>query len=274
MDREKLKTVLIIILVASLVPAAAYRYKAARDPYAREIPVFTYHRICPDEEYSSFSREKDLWTKTSDFEKEMRWLHRHGYRTVSMDELYRWHQGRLDLPKKTVAITFDDGYYSVIRYALPIMEKYHIKGTMFVIGNMVTEHQDTEDPMAYVSRDTIRELRRTCPELEFQSHSYGLHHDSNRNAVIYRTKYPGILRDFRRQEKVLGKGVYVIAYPYGYRTEGFEKAARKSGYRMAFLYGQQRGVRRSDPLFSLPRIGVRGDVDPEVAFFRWLRDDQ
>lgn len=203
MNIEKIKTVLIFFLIAALLPAGLLRYKAVRDPYAREIPVFTYHRICPDEAYGSFSREKDLWTKAGDFEKEMRWLHRHGYRTVSMDE-----------------------------------------------------------------------LRRTCPELEFQSHSYGLHHDSNKNAVIYRTKYPWILKDFRRQEKLLGKGVDVIAYPYGYRTEGFEKAARKSGYRMAFLYGQQRGVRRSDPLFSLPRIGVRGDVDPEVAFFRWLEDDQ
>lgn len=273
MQKEKIKTVLIFFLIAALLPAGIHRYQVNRNPYAREIPVFTYHRICPDNEYHSLSKEKDLWTKTSDFEKEMGWLHNHGYRTISMDELYRWHQSQLDLPKKTVAITFDDGYYSVIRYGLPIMKKYHIKATMFVIGNMVTEHQNSIDPLAYVSLDTIREMGRNCPELEFQSHSYGLHHDSNKNAVIYRTKYPGILRDFQRQEKVLGKDGDVIAYPYGYGTEGFESAARESGYKMAFLYGQQRGVRQTDNVFRLPRIGVRGDVNTEVAFFRWLKNE-
>ena len=116
-------------------------------------------------------------------------------------------------------------------------------------------------------------MGRNCPELEFQSHSYGLHHDSNKNAVIYSTKYPGILRDFQRQEKVLGKDGDVIAYPYGYGTEGFESAARESGYKMAFLYGQQRGVRQTDNVFRLPRIGVRGDVNTEVAFFRWLKNE-
>lgn len=43
---------------------------------------------------------------------------------------------------KAVAVTFDDGYYGVVRHALPVMSEFGIPATIFVVTDYVRENED------------------------------------------------------------------------------------------------------------------------------------
>lgn len=61
---------------------------------------------------------------------------------------------------KLVALTFDDGPSNVTEKVLDILERYHIKGTFFLIGQQVTE--DKKDTL-------LRQLKLGC---EIANHSW------------------------------------------------------------------------------------------------------
>jgi peptidoglycan/xylan/chitin deacetylase (PgdA/CDA1 family) len=51
---------------------------------------------------------------------------------VRLEEVSKWLKGKGDLPDNAVAITFDDGYLSTKKKALPILEEKNIPATVYV----------------------------------------------------------------------------------------------------------------------------------------------
>lgn len=98
------------------------------------IPVVMYHtvgRVMADWQWSF------LTVPAAIFEDHLRWLVRKGYRTVDLDELYKHVTGEHVLPRRSVALTFDDGYLDNWTYVAPLLRKYGCKGTVFVNPDFV-----------------------------------------------------------------------------------------------------------------------------------------
>ncbi|MFN3870946.1 MAG: polysaccharide deacetylase family protein [Aquificaceae bacterium] len=89
--------------------------------------ILLYHKVI---KYPSF----DLWWKT--FDMELRFL-KDFFRVVSLDEVLEYLSARKELPKRTVAITFDDGYADNYIYAYPLLKKHRLKATLFVASSRV-----------------------------------------------------------------------------------------------------------------------------------------
>ncbi|MBZ5695436.1 MAG: polysaccharide deacetylase family protein [Acidobacteriia bacterium] len=66
------------------------------------------------------------------FEAQMRYIKKH-YRVVPLGQMCReLHEERPVAP--TLAVTFDDGYRDLYRYAFPVLQKYGIPATIYLIG--------------------------------------------------------------------------------------------------------------------------------------------
>ena len=57
-----------------------------------------------------------------------------GYVLISLDACADWLEGRVVLPSRTAAVTFDDGYASVAEAALPVLQRLRVPATVFVVG--------------------------------------------------------------------------------------------------------------------------------------------
>jgi len=64
-------------------------------------------------------------------------LAREGCATLTMAEVARHLQAGTPFPRRAMAITFDDGFGSVAEIAQPILARYSLKATVYVITGML-----------------------------------------------------------------------------------------------------------------------------------------
>ena len=92
--------------------------------------VVTYHRIAPVQ--GSLGLDPTMISATPDgFVRQMKYLANH-YNIISIcDILYAISNGK-GLPPRATLISFDDGYYDLIKYAWPILQKLKLPAVIFV----------------------------------------------------------------------------------------------------------------------------------------------
>ena len=93
------------------------------------VPVFMYHSVgVPNIKW----KWNYLTTHFEDFEKELIYLRKNNYSTISLDDLYNYINYHKKIPKKSIILTFDDGYVDNYIFAYPLLKKYGFKGTIFI----------------------------------------------------------------------------------------------------------------------------------------------
>ena len=170
--KNKFKFFLIFIIIFILF-TLIYLYKNPK------IAVLCYHNIATEQEKENFPDEND-WTITTDnFKAHLDYLKKNNYKTLTMDEFYKWKTGELKLPYKSVLITFDDGFLSNYQYAFKLLKDYNMNATVFVVGNFIdnsTQNDWDGNIKTYMTKDILNSLENEYPNIEIYSHSYNLHY--------------------------------------------------------------------------------------------------
>ncbi|MGZ5438009.1 MAG: polysaccharide deacetylase family protein [Pyrinomonadaceae bacterium] len=151
------------------------------------------------------------------FEDQLRWLSRRR-RVVSLEETL------IRSPKDSVvAITFDDGYRDNLTIALPLLEKYSLPMTLFVVAGFV-------DSDGYLSEEELREMARH-PLVTIGSH--GLSHP---NFTLLATDEARLeLKESKqRLQEIIGRKVDLLAWPYGECNPELERLSGACGYRASW----------------------------------------
>ncbi|MBQ5821842.1 MAG: polysaccharide deacetylase family protein, partial [Selenomonadaceae bacterium] len=94
------------------------------------VPVLSYHQV-NDEDNNA------LTVPTAVFEQQMAYLHDNGYHAITPDQLNAYLTEGAPLPEKPVLITFDDGYRDNYENAFPILQKYGMTATIFLISDFM-----------------------------------------------------------------------------------------------------------------------------------------
>jgi len=118
---------------------------------ARSIPILTYHHI-------NTIKEDMVTVRVDHFEAQMAFLHRQGYRTLFIHELVSLLRGDHPAPTRAVALTFDDGYRDNYRFAFPILKKFGLKATIFVVTGWMAKDRAGPSPEQTVTHHQCQEL--------------------------------------------------------------------------------------------------------------------
>lgn len=98
----------------------------------KNIVVLMYHRII-DSDYNFWKLNVSPVT----FEKHIKYISEN-YRVLRLED--EWND-LTEVGQKYVVITFDDGYVDNYKYALPILEKYHVPATIFVSTDLIDKNE-------------------------------------------------------------------------------------------------------------------------------------
>ncbi len=91
--------------------------------------ILMYHKIAP-EAYPYYGAS----VTPSIFEKQIRIILKH-YRVMALEELINRHP--INARKNFIALTFDDGYRGIYRWAFPILRKYNLPATVFLTTDYI-----------------------------------------------------------------------------------------------------------------------------------------
>lgn len=148
----------------------------AKENESATVVILMYHSLLKDPaRHGKYVVSPDL------FESDLKYLKEHGYSFVGIQELIDFVYSGDPLPKKSIVITFDDGYYNNYLYAYPLLEKYDAKMVISVIGKY-TDLYDGEKPNAYYSHvtwDMINEMLASG-RVEIGNHTYSMHTNGER----------------------------------------------------------------------------------------------
>ncbi|MEH7225899.1 polysaccharide deacetylase family protein [Bacillus sp. JJ1566] len=206
----------------------------------RKVPILVYHSI---DEFKGLG-SKELYVTPKNFEKQMIYLRDHGYTLLTFD---RWQD--TNKVNKPIFITFDDGYKNNLN-AFGIFqnlknERFKPTGTIFVISDFIGR----------TNRLSKSDLKMMADSgiISIQSHT-ATHPDlakiKNVEAELKGSK--------EIIQKVTGKPVIALAYPYGNFNNKIV-AETKKYYMFGItttpeLYSEQ-GIK--DELYLLPRIYIK-----------------
>lgn len=199
----------------------------------------------------------------------MNYLYKKGYKTISTEEFYEWYKGKVEYYGKTCMITLDDGMYEEYYLVYPILKKYNLKATSFLIGkkiNNITEKYN-KNKINYIGLDVINKIRKEYPNFEFQSHSFNIHYKINNIKKIYTMNYQEIEKDFLMNKKF---NFSSMAYPYGAFNNEIKILLKKYNFSVAFTFGQYGPASRFNDRFLIPRIKINSS-DTLNTLKQWLR---
>jgi hypothetical protein len=127
--------------------------------------ILRYHSVSEAHDRTELYLDHSLTVSSQVFERQMRFVTRH-YTAVPLAELVdRLRQGQA-LPKKAVAVTFDDGYRDNYTRAFPILRRYHVPATFYLTTGCIENRQILWTAyLRYILTVTeVAELRLTQPE--------------------------------------------------------------------------------------------------------------
>ncbi len=233
------------------------------------IPILTFHSIVPDEDKENYYSKNQWVGKESTFEEMMKYLHDNDYHTLTLDEFYKWYKGEIELKKNAVLITFDDGKTDNYYFAAPILKKYDIHATFFIIGNKIEETTKPYTPgrVDYVGEDAMDDIRENYPTIELQSHSYGFHYQKDKHYKVQDFSKEELLEDFEKQKEL---GFEYIAYPYGVYNDDVIAAAKEKDFKLGFAFKKYGYAYRGNNQYAIPRIKINGEVDLDYLK-KWLK---
>lgn len=224
-----------------------------------EIPIIGYHHLALKEDKERYFKN-NMWVNSVDsFEAQMKLLHDEGYHSVTLDDLYLWRMGKKKLPKKSICITFDDGFQSSIRYADPILEKYGFTASVFVIGALVPKTSKPYD--ASLRQHSSIEDMKHAKTLSFYAHSYDLHHKKD-GFRVHQLNKKQLIEDTNRMKQYASIDYY--AYPYGKYNDTIEEVLEESGTKLAFGFNENRKAKITDDPYALPRFNVNAYTKIDV----------
>ncbi|MFH1761965.1 MAG: polysaccharide deacetylase family protein [bacterium] len=202
-----------------------------------EVPVFMFHTV----EYRSFREQ-------------MEFLKINGYNTIAADDIFAFIKGGSPIKSGSVMLTFDDGRKSLWTVAYPLLKEYGFKATAFIIPGCIGT---ARKKYPVVSWEEVK-IMHEDGIMDFQSHT--LNHDLNlgeispENEAIVMDSF--VKSKSMIEERLPGKKVIHLCYPYGIGSKKSVELSKKAGYVSNFwvTVENKRTNRQGDDPYYITRM--------------------
>ena len=197
------------------------------------IPVLMYHHFA----IRDMGSGNDVVTTVQELEDHLRTFRAEGYKVISLEELDKLLKqaekkpvsdgNGLNLGRKYLCITMDDGYYSNYELAYPLFQKYRSPASVFAVTDYVTEQIG-------IKKFTWKQAQ----EMEESGYVKVYSHSANHQAVTAGEEEL-FLASMQKSEETLQENlekdrVKAMAYPNGRYTETAQQLLTEDGYQMQF----------------------------------------
>ncbi len=221
----------------------------------RRVPILMYHSVAREPSEAT----RGLSVSPTAFARQMEMLGERGFTPLTTARLAAaWRAPGGPLPERPVLITFDDGYESVHRYALPVLAAHGFASTLFVSTGWLRGAHDTGGGLdVMLDWGQVRELAAAGAEIGGHSHTH---------PQLDQLPDAELRRELRRCRDIIadetGTRPASFAYPYGYSSRRVRERVREAGFAQSLAVGNTLARRAQGP-YALRRVTVRRSTGPE-----------
>jgi len=249
--------------------------------------ILTYHKI------------RDV----ANFERQIDYLVRKKYNLLSLSDFLSGYSART-LTSRDVLITFDDGDYSILDHALPVLKKFSCPAVAFVVTGLIgTDEPFWWDEIEFHTHDVgkVQEAKRVMnnerlnllknirsaskkPPLKYrqltveelrklEQGGVAIANHSHTHPMLDKLDAPDIAKELQESVTFLRANGFafcdIFAYPNGNWTRATEKVLNEQNMRMAFLFDHRLNLADDTP-FRISRLSVN-DRTPLWKYYLILR---
>ncbi len=220
--------------------------------------ILIYHKI-------GDNRTPTTNVSVKKFKAQMKYLHDNNYKVIPLKRLVDMIKNHKKLPKRSVVLTFDDGYKTVYENAFPVIKKYGYPISVF----LPTEAIEKRYP-DYMTMKMIKEMMKYGAD--FESHSYShprmAYKPKGWTDKHYKDWIAGELtKSISFFKKYFNYKPYAFAIPYGEYNKTVINMAKDEGF-SAILTQDPGAVSRYTPLYLLPREPILGKYWSTMQHFK------
>ncbi len=213
--------------------------------------VLTYHSIGPS----------PLAVSQPVFRQQMDWLSSNAV-VIPLEDLIagNWPASRTGI---ICAITFDDGYASVHRFAYPVLAELNIPATVYLVAGAI--HQDAPQSSDQFNGLYPNEDMLIWPEVrELQSHSISMGSHLVHHQDITSLDTASVDRELLDSRNIIedhtGAACSSFCFPWGRHNDASIAAVRRAGYLNSVITTQNRWRKDNAPdRYRIPRADIRRD---------------
>lgn len=245
--KRKILSITVLILYTLIIGLHCAVYADENE----KVVVLLYHHLLKDSENKNKSNAAIV--SVENFEKQMKYLYDNGYKIITMQSLNNYLKYGTPLPKKSVLITFDDGYKSNYVYAYPILKKYNFKASIFMITSKIPDKPQVFNPnrLSFISKG---EIVKSKDVFEFACHTHNLHKlERNRKSALLNSEKKTIVKDLRVSKQLIYTRFF--AYPHGQYNKRIESILKEEGFELAFTV-KKGAVNKRNNRFELNRVPI------------------
>jgi peptidoglycan/xylan/chitin deacetylase (PgdA/CDA1 family) len=213
------------------------------------VTILCYHRFGP-------IKSKMVMTP-EDFDKQMTYLKKNGYRVISLSNIHSFLKGDSVLPQRAIVITIDDGYRSSYDIAYPILKKHGFPATLFVYSDFI----GSTDALSW---SEIKEMVNSGL-IDIQPHSKT---HTSLTKQLPNEDLSGRLERIDEEiripthqiRKMLGLPLHTFAYPFGDTDDFLISKLKSANYKAAVTVHAGGNTAFAYP-FKLKRTMIYGNRD-------------
>ena len=227
------------------------------------IPILMYHSI---QRVSRHEPMRSIHVDPRRFHQQMWILKTLGYEGCTVSHAIN--ALKSESKQKLVALTFDDGYLNFISNALPTLNAFNFKATVYAVSNLTGDYNQWDlgtgiSPNKLMDNNQLK----ICISNGMEIGCHTAHHASltdkhtDLNAEVHQSK--------SHLENQLQISVNAFCYPYGHMNNKTILEVKKAGFTSATTMVRSR-AKPSDDLFQLPRIPVTWHTLPHLFIAKIL----
>lgn len=216
---------------------------------AKTIPVLIYHAVV-----KAPLEEREIEISLDQFKKQMSFLKKNNYKTLTLDEFYDFIQGNKVFPSRSVLLTFDDGIKTNYTNVYPVLKKYGFTAAAFIITNSLD--QQTSD--FFLNKDELEKIKDV---FEYASHTHNMHGQTAAGTpdLLVKPK-EDIIKDIKTSLKYVDKNY--LAYPFGAYNKELIDILKELNIKMAFT-AKGGKAHPKDPVYEIDRIFIDKHITDE-----------
>lgn len=246
------------------------------------VVILMYHKVLQDDEPLQREIEPGMYVKKSSFEKQMKFI-QNKFTVAELTSCFL--NSKNSFKDKFCVVTFDDGWQDNFEVAYPILKKYNIPATIFLVPKFIESNELTSiDTVITISYRMRRQKKDILNKKSLNSKPYlswdelqlmkenGIHFGAHglTHAILTKISQHEVEQEIDHSKKILERKlncqINTFCYPNGEYNRSIIKILKENNYILAVTTVEGRN-KDCKFLYRLKRVAIHDDISYSIPLF-------